>query len=273
MKKMILFSIGMIFLYTYTGCQDEVLLPNYNTIDVTQDSPKDAKLKFGESVLLNNEMLITFISVGADSRCPIDAVCVWAGDAEIKLKIKKGGLEKDVVLHTGLSPRSFVVDGYEIILTDVLPLRKVNDNIKPDQYSIQLRFNYNVGSEKKQVYFIDGNTDWVLKKDALAVNSAVIENNELVMSVSYSGGCATHLIDLYAYTGILKSNPPQMNLVLSHNSNKDMCEAYITKTFRFDLNSIKEYLGAQVGGTGTVILNINGTDGKPIKQSPVTYKY
>lgn len=273
MKRLILLLLGILTLLTYNGCQDEVLLSDYQAVSVSSNTPASVTLKHGESAFLNDELLITFSGVGADSRCPIDAICVWAGDAEVKLKLKKGGLEKDVVLHTGLSPMSFVIDGYEIILTDVLPLRKVNDNIKPDQYSIQLRFNYNVGSEKKQVYFIDGNTDWVLKKDALAVNSAVIENNELVMSVSYSGGCATHLIDLYAYTGILKSNPPQMNLVLSHNSNKDMCEAYITKTFRFDLNSIKEYLGAQVGGTGTVILNINGTDGKPIKQSPVTYKY
>lgn len=273
MKKLILFSISLVLLSTYTGCQDEILLPNYNTIDVKQDSPKDATLKVGESVLLNNEVLITFTGVGADSRCPIDAICVWAGDAEVKLRLKKGSLEKEVVLHTGLTPTSVLFDGYEIALANVLPARKSTEEIKPDQYSILLIFNYNVNSEKKQVYLIDANTDWVLKKDALAVNSAVIENNELVMSVSYSGGCATHLIDLYAYTGILKSNPPQMNLVLSHNANNDMCEAYITKTIRFDLNKIKEYLGGQVGGTGTVILNIGGTDGKPIKQSPVSYKY
>lgn len=273
MKKSLLFLISLIFLSTYTGCQDDVLLPNFSTIDVTQDSPKDATLKVGESVLLNNEMLITFTGIGADSRCPIDAICVWAGDAEVRLKLKKGSLEKEVILHTGLTPTSVLFDGYEISLANVLPARKSNEEIKPGQYSILLRFNYNISAEKKQVYFIDGNTDWVLKKDALAVNSAVIENNELVVSVSYSGGCASHLIELYAYTGILKSNPPQMNLVLSHNANNDMCEAYITKTIRFDLTKIKEYLGGQVGGAGTVILNVNGTDGKPIKQSPLVYKY
>lgn len=273
MKRLILFLLSILTLFTYNGCQDEVLLSDYQSVSVSSNTPASVTLKHGESAFLNDELLITFSGVGADSRCPIDAICVWAGDAEVKLRLKKGSLEKEIILHTGLTPTSVLFDGYEIALANVLPARKSTEEIKPNQYSILLRINYNVSSEKKQVYFIDGNTDWVLKKDALAVNSAVIENNELVMSVSYSGGCATHLIDLYSYTGIMKSNPPQMSLVLSHNSNNDMCEAYLTKTIHFDLSKIKEYLGSQVGTTGTVILNIAGTDGKPIKQSPVTYKY
>jgi hypothetical protein len=273
MKRLTLLLFGFLFAAALISCQDEVLLPGYGTIDVTQDSPKDTTLKVGESVLLNNDLLITFTGVGTDSRCPIDAICVWAGDAEVKLKLKKGNLEREVVLHTGLTPTSVLFDGYEIALVNVLPARKSTEQIKPDQYSILLRFRYNINSEKKQVSFIDGNTDWVLKKDVLTINSASIEKDELVMSVSYSGGCRDHIIDLYSYTGIMKSNPPQMNLVLSHNANGDMCEAYITKNIRFDLSKIKEYLGGLVGVTGTVILNINGPDGKPIKQSPVVYKY
>ncbi|KAF0151220.1 MAG: hypothetical protein FD143_2159 [Ignavibacteria bacterium] len=270
MKRLLLLVISLIFLLTFSGCQDDVLLPSHSSIDITKDSPKEAALKIGESVLLNNEMLITFTGVGADSRCPIDVICVWAGDAEIKLKLRKGNLEREVILHTGLLPNSALFDGYEIYLASVLPFPKSNENIKPGQYSIQLKFNYNINSEKKQIHFINSNNDWVLKKDALNVNSANIEKDELVMSVSYGGGCANHIIDLYSYTGILKSNPPQMNLVMSHNANNDMCEAYITKTFRFDLSKIKKYLGGQ---TGTVILNTAGTDGKPIKQSPLSYRY
>ncbi|MFA7420874.1 MAG: hypothetical protein WCZ90_14420 [Melioribacteraceae bacterium] len=273
MKRLILFLLSILTLLTYNGCQDEVLLSDYQSVSVSSNTPASVILKHGESAFLNDDLLITFSGVGADSRCPIDAICVWAGDAEVKLKLKKGGLEKEVVLHTGLTPTAIVFDGYEITLKNVLPARKSTETVKPEQYVVELKINYNVNVETKQVYFIDANNDWVLKKDLLAVNSASIENNMLALSVSYGGGCREHIIDLYSYTGIMKSNPPQMSLVLSHNANNDMCEAYITKTIRFDLSKIKEYLGGQVGTTGTVILNITGTDGKPIKQSPVTYKY
>ncbi len=273
MKRHLLIYILALLLATNIGCKDEVLLSTHSSINVSPDSQAETTLKVGNSVLLNNELQITFVGVGLDSRCPVDVICVWEGDAEVKLKLKKGSLEKYVMLHTSLSPRSFVFDGYEINLSEVLPLTKSDQQIKQEQYSIKLKIKYQVNSEKKQIHFIDSSTDWVLKKDLLTVNSASIEKDELLVSVSYGGGCANHFIELYSYTGILKSNPPQMNLVLSHNANNDMCEAYITKNFRFDLNAIKKYLGAQVGGTGTVILNIAGTDGKPIKPSPVAYKY
>ena len=273
MKRFILFSLGLLILLTFSSCQDDTLLPVCHTVSVSSNTPSGVTLKAGDSAFLNDELLITFAGVGADSRCPIDVMCFWAGDAEVKLKLKKGGMEKEAVLHTGLTPTAIVFDGYEIALKNVLPARKSTENIKPEQYSIELRINYNVNAETRQVYFIDGNSDWVVKKDMLAVNSSSLEKDMLALSVSYSGGCRDHIIDLYAYTGILKSNPPQMNLALSHNANGDMCEAYATRTIKFDLSKIKEYLGGQVGYTGTVILNINGTDGKPIKQSPVVYKY
>ncbi|KAF0158764.1 MAG: hypothetical protein FD188_2428 [Ignavibacteria bacterium] len=273
MKRFILFSLGLLILATFSSCQDDTLLPVYHTASVSSNTPSEVTLKVGESVFLNDELLVTFSGIGADSRCPIDLMCFWAGDAEVKLKLTKGSLQKEVVLHTGLTPTAIVFDGYEIALKNVLPARKSKEDIKQNQYVIDLKINYNVNTSLKQVYFIDANSEWMIKKDMLVVDSAVIENNLLALSVSYSGGCRDHIIDLYAYTGILKSNPPQMNLVLSHNANGDMCEAYATRTIKFDLSKIKEYLGGQVGYTGTVILNINGTDGKPIKQSPVSYKY
>lgn len=273
MKRFILFSLGLLTLATFNSCQDEALLSVYHSISVSSNTPSEVTLKASDSAFLNNELMITFTGVGADSRCPIDVMCFWAGDAEIKLKLSKDGLQKEVVLHTGLIPTAIVFDGYEIALKNVLPARKSNEDIKQNQYAVDLRINYNVNSPLKQVYFIDANSEWMIKRDMLVVNSALIENNLLSLSVSYGGGCRDHIIDLYAYAGILKSNPPQMNLVLSHNANGDMCEAYVTRTIKFDLSKIKEYLGGLVGVTGTVILNINGPDGKPLKQSPVSYKY
>src|SRR5690349_9135119 len=57
------------------------------------------EMKIGESFAIN-DLKLTFRNVDADSRCPIDAVCVWAGDAEVALKIDQGSQSAVAGLHT-----------------------------------------------------------------------------------------------------------------------------------------------------------------------------
>ncbi|MDP3581887.1 MAG: hypothetical protein Q8S39_08115, partial [Ignavibacteria bacterium] len=82
MKRFILLSIGLLTLLTLSSCQDDTLLPVYQSVSVSSNTPSDVTLKAGDSAFLNNELMITFSGVGADSRCPIDLMCFWAGDAE-----------------------------------------------------------------------------------------------------------------------------------------------------------------------------------------------
>ncbi|MEO6654770.1 MAG: hypothetical protein ABIO36_01670 [Pyrinomonadaceae bacterium] len=65
---------------------------------------------------------IKLISVIEDSRCPINARCIWAGNAKIKISISKGrSAAKTYELNTGLDPHSINVDGYEIKFVDLTP--------------------------------------------------------------------------------------------------------------------------------------------------------
>src|SRR5688572_10927641 len=72
-------------------------------------------LKVGQQIFLKQERLrIEFVAVPADSRCPVDVVCVWAGDAEVQLRVRRAGAaQQDLRLHTNPSfPQAEMYQGY-----------------------------------------------------------------------------------------------------------------------------------------------------------------
>ncbi len=79
-----------------------------------------------------------------------------------------------------------------------------------------------------------------LAGDPLQINSVSINNDFLSISVSYSGGCEEHDIELFAGRTFMESNPVQSQLILAHNAHKDACEAWITETLSFNVAPLKE---------------------------------
>jgi hypothetical protein len=58
---------------------------------------------------------LEFLEVTADSRCPIDAICVWAGDATVHITVRDDGTSVRYDLHTGDPARATVVHGGLVI--------------------------------------------------------------------------------------------------------------------------------------------------------------
>lgn len=83
----------------------------------------------------------------------------------------------------------------------------------------------------------------------------------LELIVSYGGGCKEHDFVLQGDPRIMKSLPPQMNIVLVHNANQDNCRAYITDTLRYDLKPVR------IGEEGTIVLRLFNTEER------LTYTY
>lgn len=69
----------------------------------------------------HGKIKIKFISVLEDSRCPMNARCVWAGNAKIKIAVSKGRASKTVELNTGTEPLIVTVFGYKLTLEDLAP--------------------------------------------------------------------------------------------------------------------------------------------------------
>ncbi len=65
---------------------------------------------------------IRFIAVTEDSRCPMNARCVWAGNAKIKVAVSVGrGRAETVELNSATKPQTVTVQGYRLALQDLNP--------------------------------------------------------------------------------------------------------------------------------------------------------
>ena len=78
---------------------------------------------------------LTFIGVTSDSRCPIDVVCIQAGDVIAAFTVSAAGLDGRYELQL-LNPakKSVVHRGYTIELMDVRPLPVSGQGTPPTAY-------------------------------------------------------------------------------------------------------------------------------------------
>lgn len=78
----------------------------------------DFPLRQGESLTLSAEGLtVGYQTLVDDSRCKPGQVCVWEGDATIRVTVNKGGGPEAIELHTHRDfPTSVVSEGYRVRL-------------------------------------------------------------------------------------------------------------------------------------------------------------
>jgi hypothetical protein len=91
------------------------------------------EVRVGETALLSEEGLAILLEgVRNDSRCPIDVVCVWEGDAELMLQVQTTPEDREEVsLHSsGRLGRSADYRVYRIELCELRPPTK--SRVRPD---------------------------------------------------------------------------------------------------------------------------------------------
>jgi hypothetical protein len=80
-----------------------------------EEVPGDAiQIRLGEKRQLGGGLTVEFKSVLSDSRCPMNAVCVWQGDAAVRLGLTLGGQRADTTLHSTIEPRTIAFRGYDV---------------------------------------------------------------------------------------------------------------------------------------------------------------
>lgn len=94
--------------------------------DLAADLDEPFAVRVGQAVTLDGGgITLLFVGVPEDSRCPVDVVCVWEGNAVVALTATAGGEERDIELNTSPSPvagpRQVVVDGYVVELLQLDP--------------------------------------------------------------------------------------------------------------------------------------------------------
>lgn len=93
--------------------------------------------------------------------------------------------------------------------------------------------------------------------DDYTINQIYLEGDQLIMEISYGGGCKEHEFELRTTPGFTKSLPPIRGIHLYHEDNGDRCEALATQTMKFDLNELSgDY------GYDEVIFDFHDADGE-----------
>ncbi len=78
-----------------------------------------------------------------------------------------------------------------------------------------------------------------LTRDPVFLHEAFVDEDCLQIKISYSGGCKQHTIDLARMHPWIPGSSTVPVFEIRHNGNGDMCEAYFTREFRFDLSPLK----------------------------------
>jgi len=82
---------------------------------------------------------VVFLGIVADSRCPIDATCIWAGDAVIAVEVTAAdGVTERSELRLGGDGRGAIALGgaIELVIDGLEPLPLASEPTAPGDYSI-----------------------------------------------------------------------------------------------------------------------------------------
>jgi len=141
-KTFITIFIFLLSAFLYSGCelfQCDCYCSNYGAEDLTLN--ETAELKYSELYCNSEyEFRLSFDSL-SDGRCPIGAMCVWEGNARVKLIIKQEGKSDDTFwLNTfdGFLTDT-TVNGLRFELIELQPYPEIDKDYILDDYILQLK--------------------------------------------------------------------------------------------------------------------------------------
>jgi hypothetical protein len=114
----------------------------HNPVSPSVPTGREFEIKAGESVSIEGTSLdLRFSRVAQDSRCPADATCVWAGDAEaVFAVVERGRPESSLSLHTDASRGQHAsVDGWTLTLRGLQPYPYSGRPVSPADYKATVR--------------------------------------------------------------------------------------------------------------------------------------
>jgi hypothetical protein len=99
------------------------------------------EIPFQCTISNGNNKSIRFASVNEDSRCPVDARCIWEGKIDVTVEVLEG---ENVITKFNLNfpenEETIELNGnsFSVMLATVEPSRKTNKEIKDYEYQLTL---------------------------------------------------------------------------------------------------------------------------------------
>ncbi len=95
-----------------------------------------------------------------------------------------------------------------------------------------------------------------VQQDPYTADTTFIRGDSLIVKVGYSGGCQNHFFTLVSEVSPIAAPVQAYDLMLIHDANEDMCEAYIQEERSFDLAPLK----TSASGEMLLFLTVYGSD-------------
>lgn len=106
-----------------------------------------------------------------------------------------------------------------------------------------------------------------VNSDPFELKEVVISEDSVKITVSYSGGCRKHIFEIIWNETLSNTTPPGTAMIIIHNANGDMCEAYITETLAFCICGLTDtisfdtvYVGILNGWSSSDSISSGGWD-------------
>jgi hypothetical protein len=110
------------------------------TTPTEPSDPLSVELAPGQSTNYGG-LVVQFVGVTTDSRCPADALCIQQGDAFIAVEARaRGSAATRYELQINDAPKRRVVHaGYAIEAQELMPYPLASDPFTPDKYRLTLK--------------------------------------------------------------------------------------------------------------------------------------
>lgn len=110
-----------------------IALPSFS------QSSERVELRVGQQKTTSvGHLKIKFVRLMEDSRCPINARCVWAGNAKVRLTVKGSKGSRNIDLNTGVEPHTATYDSYDIRIEDLLPGKSGDPKAHPQPQTLTI---------------------------------------------------------------------------------------------------------------------------------------
>ena len=96
------------------------------------------ELPLGGAARVAGGPTVTFAEVAEDSRCPIDAICIQAGRATVRLEVQRGDSASELLLSTRDGAIADTIGAHEVRLVALLPPPRAATPTPADSYRVTL---------------------------------------------------------------------------------------------------------------------------------------
>lgn len=107
----------------------------------TEPGPIDRQVTLAPGQSANIEgagILLRFVGVTSDNRCPADVICIVAGSATVQVRVVAQAGSRDITFETG-APKPATHDGLTLELVQLQPYPLSTSPIRDDDYRATLR--------------------------------------------------------------------------------------------------------------------------------------